>query len=161
MRRASIWVILTVLIVAGGLYGATRDWRGVRVQPDQQNVQADQRAGESRAGKNASATDAAPAEGARQRQIQGSAQPLQLTAEQREKIRSYVASHQEGRVDNAEITLMVGGGVPQQIQLADLPVELADALRGYTGDKYIVVRDKMAIVDPEVRRIVAVIPDVQ
>ena len=135
MRRASVWIILTVLIVAGGLYAATRDWRSVRVQPDQQNVQADQQGGESRAGKNASATDAAPGEGPRQRQIQGSAQPLQLTAEQREKIRSYVASHQEGRVDNAEITLMVGGGVPQQIPLADLPMELADALRGYTGDK--------------------------
>lgn len=163
MKRASVWIILTVIIVAGGLYAATRDWRGLRVQPDQQGVQADQRAGESRAGRNATATDAtsAPTEGARQRQIQGTAQPLQLNAEQREKIRSYIASHQEGRLENADVTLMVGGGVPQQIPLADLPVELADALHGYTGDKYIVVRDKMAIVDPEVRRIVAVIPDVQ
>jgi hypothetical protein len=161
MKRASVWIILTVIIVAGGIFAASRDWRSVRVQPDQQGVQADQRAGESRAGRNTTSTDAAPAEGARERQIKGSAQPLQLTDEQRDKIRSYVASHQEGRVENVDITLMVGSAVPQQTPLADLPVELADALRGYTGDKYIVVRDKMAIIDPEVRRIVAVIPDVQ
>jgi hypothetical protein len=161
MKRASIWVILAIVFVAGGLYAATRDWRGVRVQPDQQNVQSDQRAGESAAGKNATASDTSPAEGARERQIKGSSQPLELTNVQREKIRSHVSSHREGRLEQADFTLMVGSAVPQQIPLADLPVELSDALGGYTGNKYVVVRDKMAIIDPEVRRIVAVIPDVQ
>jgi Protein of unknown function (DUF1236) len=161
MKRASVWVILTLVFVVAGLYAATRDWRGERVQPDQQGVQSDQRAGESAAGKNAAASDTSPAEGARERQIKGSAQSGELTAEQREKIRSYVSSHREGRLEQADFTLMVGSGVPQQIPLADLPVELSDALGGYTGNKYVVVRDKMAIVDPEVRRIVAVIPDVQ
>ena len=161
MKRAFLWVIVPVLFVVAGVYAASRDWRGGSVQPDEQGVRSDQRCIESLAGKNATASDTSLAQGARERQIKGTSQPLELSAEQREKIRSYVSAHPEGRLEQADFTLMIGTGVPQQVPLANLPLELADALGGYTGSKFVIVRDKMAIVDPEVRRIVAVIPDLQ
>src|SRR5829696_1699275 len=122
MKRASVWVIFTVIFVIAGLYAATRNWRDLRVQPDPQGVQSDQRAGQSTAGKNATASDSAPFQGAREREIKGSSQPLELTAAQREKIRSYVSSHPQGQMEQVDFTLMIGTGVPKQIPLADLPL---------------------------------------
>ena len=42
----------------------------------------------------------------------------------------------------------------------DLPNEIADALGGYNGDQYLLVRNQLVIVDRASRRIVALIPGV-
>ncbi len=94
------------------------------------------------------------------RAIIGTAAPLALTAEQREKIRGQVAGPRETRVDTSEFTPTIGTTVPQHVLLHRLPAELADIIGGYHGSDYLIVRDRLVIVDPNVRRIVAVVPGV-
>jgi Protein of unknown function (DUF1236) len=109
--------------------------------------------GQSPAGKND--TSIGKDEQARTREILQSTAPVHLSQEQRQKIQNLMAhTPQEQRVFPATI----GAGVPKQIQLFDLPLDVADSLHGYTGDKYLVMRDQMIIVDPQVRRVVAILP---
>jgi hypothetical protein len=59
------------------------------------------------------------------------------------------------------MSLTVGAAVPRQIELRDLPTAVADALHGYNGDKYLLVRDQLVIVDGQARRVVALVPGVK
>jgi hypothetical protein len=38
---------------------------------------------------------------------------------------------------------------------------VADVLHGYNGDKYLLVRDQLVVVDTQARRIVALVPGVK
>ena len=91
-------------------------------------------------------------------QIEKSAGPLQLSDAQRAKIRSYFADNKGDRTDNADFALSVGAAVPQQARLQKLPPQISSALGGYQADQYVLVRNQLVIVDPNARRVVAVIP---
>jgi uncharacterized protein DUF1236 len=101
-----------------------------------------------------------PSEDARAREIAGPTAPLALTTEQRDKIRGQVAGPREARVDTSEFKPTLGTIVPPHVLLHHLPAELADIMGGYHGSDYLIVRDQLVIVDPNVRRIVAVVPGV-
>jgi hypothetical protein len=103
-----------------------------------------------------------PSEDTQVRETTGVAQPPPpgLTSEQRDKIRGLVAGPRESRVDTSEFTPTVGTTVPAHVLLHHLPPELADIMGGYHGSDYLIVLDKLVIVDPNVRRIVAVVPGV-
>jgi len=118
-------------------------------------------AGESAAGKSSPAGPAENQDNAgRAANIRGSASgAVSLSQDQREKISAYVSRHRIHRVDNVNFTIAVGAAVPRQAELRDLPAELAKLLQGYSGDKYVLVRDQLVIVDPKARRIVAIIPN--
>jgi hypothetical protein len=158
MRRVWWWLIggaaVVVLMAAVSQY----DWRQETQPQDPTGPRYDQRAGESEAGKRETAADA-PREEARAQDITQSAQPLRLSDEQRERIRAALGGSREARVDNVDFGLSLGSAVPRQVQLHDLPVELADIIGGYHGSKYLIVRDQLVIVDAEARRIVAIIPN--
>ena len=118
-------------------------------------------AGESAVGKS---TPAGPAENqtssGRAAKIRGSASgTLSLSQEQREKISAYVSRHRVHRVDSVNFSIAIGAAVPRQAELRDLPRELVQVLQGYSGDKYVLVRDQLVIVDSKARRIVAIIPN--
>jgi len=51
----------------------------------------------------------------------------------------------------------VDTSISSRITITNL-LELADALHGYNGDKYVVMRDQTIIVDSQSRRVVVVIP---
>lgn len=127
---------------------------------------ANQRSGESVAAKNdAVVPQTSRTVGAGQNspaaatQIEQSAAPLQLSRQQRAKIHSYFAIGKADRVDSADFSLSIGAAVPQQVQLQKLPAAVSSAMGGYRGDEYILVRNQLVIVDPNARRVVAVVPD--
>jgi len=125
-------------------------------------TRTDERAGESGAGKSSPGGPAQNQDNpGRAAQITGSASgAVPLSQEQREKIAAYLSRHRIHRVDNANFSITVGAAVPRQAELRDLPRPLADVLHGYSGDKYILVRDQLVIVDSKARRIVAIVPNV-
>jgi Protein of unknown function (DUF1236) len=86
--------------------------------------------------------------------------PAALTPEQREQIRGRIAGPRETRVDTSEFRPTIGTIVPAHVLLHRLPTELADIMGGYHGSYYLIVIDRLVIVDPKVRRIVAVFPGV-
>lgn len=93
-------------------------------------------------------------------QIEQTAEPLKLTDQQRQKIRSYFAANKADHAQSVDFTLGVGAAVPQQVQLQKLPPDVAAALGGYKADQYIIVGDQLVIVDPNARRIVAIVPGI-
>jgi Protein of unknown function (DUF1236) len=120
---------------------------------------SNQGSGESRVGKN---EPGAPDDntGAKARDIQGSSQNLSLSEEQRTQVRNVLSRSSMHRVDVADFTVSIGAAVPRQVQLQPLPNELSEALGGYRGGEYIMVRDQLVIVDRESRRVVAIVPGV-
>ena len=114
-----------------------------------------QKAGESTVGKN----DPAGSGGGRPSAIKQSSTALQLSAEQRQKIKE-VISHQPDppKVQKAPFEMMIGTAVPQDVKLKDIPPEITEIMKGYWGDQYVLVQDELVIVDQHSRRVVAIVP---
>jgi hypothetical protein len=98
--------------------------------------------------------------GGRAREIKATTRELELTAEQRGLIREIIAKGSAPRQETAGFELMVGTAVPQQIATADLPPKIAEIMNGYWGDQYLLVSDKLLIVDLRSRRVAAIVGDV-
>lgn len=118
-----------------------------------------QRAAESTVGKNDPAGK--DTNGTRADAIKQSSQPLQLDSQQRQKIKAVIA-HQSGapKLQKAPFEMMIGTAVPRQVELRDIPPEIAQVMNGYQGDQYVLVQDEMVIVDRNSRRVVAIVPAV-
>ena len=97
--------------------------------------------------------------GARSRAIeQTSTGQLSVSADQQQKGREALTKANPNRVESVPWTVTAGAAVPRQAELRDLPPEVADALGGFKGAQYVLVRDQLVVVDKEARRIVAIIP---
>jgi hypothetical protein len=119
-----------------------------------------QRSGESMAGKN-DTSPANPKDPGRAQAIEKTATShVSLTAEQKQRLSGLLKGQPQARRDSAGLTLSIGASVPPQIELANLPDAAADVLHGYNGDKYLIIGDQLVIVDREIKRIVALIPNV-
>jgi Protein of unknown function (DUF1236) len=125
--------------------------------PDAGNERTKQPAGQSGAAASHTITPGA----GEPRQITGTATgQLSLSDDQRKKLTDYF-SHPRGKVNEAtgtEFTVSVGAAVPRQVALAPLAPELKQILPTYKNDQYVVVDDRLVIVTPDDRRIVAIIP---
>ncbi len=118
-----------------------------------------QRAAESTVGK----SDPAGQEdstGGRARAIKQSSHALQLDAQQRENLKKILAQQSAPRVPEAKFEMMIGASVPDQVPLQDLPPEVTQLMNGFWGDQYVLVQDKLVIVDQHSRRVVAIVPAV-
>ena len=116
-------------------------------------------AGESMEG--ARPSTPSPTEPGRAGQITGTASgTVDLSDEQRQKLRQYFSAHKDVRLDHPEVPATIGAAVPRQLKLRNLPRDVTDPLQKYHGDSYFFVGDRLVIVEPKVRRIVAVIPNV-
>jgi hypothetical protein len=118
-----------------------------------------QRAAESSEGKNNPAGQE-DGSGARARQIRETSQPLQLTDEQRQKVRQIIAKENAPKEQKVDFELMIGTAVPRQARLQDIPPEITQLMNGYWGDQYLLAGDTMIIVDHQSRRVVAIVPGV-
>jgi hypothetical protein len=174
-RQAMVWgagaalvVFVAVLVWAfvtapnGQLGGTTR-----QTPSPSTGVLANQGAGESQAGKNQAVTPRQnPVIGSGQNSsgeaadIEQSAKPLQLTDDQRGQIRSYFAGKPADWQQSVGFSVAIGAAVPQQVQLQKLPPQISSIIGGYQGDDYLIVGDQLVIVDPNARRVVAIIPNI-
>jgi len=93
-------------------------------------------------------------------QIEQSAEPLKLTDQQRQQIRDFFAKQKGDRANGVNFTLAIGSAVPQDVPLQKLPDEVSSALGGYQADQYIIVGNQLVIVEPNARRVVAIVPGV-
>lgn len=93
-------------------------------------------------------------------QIEGSAGPLQLSDQQRQQIRDFFAKQKGERANDVNFTLAIGSAVPPNVQLQKLPSEVSSAMGGYNADQYIIVGNQLVIVEPNARRVVAIVPGI-
>ncbi|CCD91137.1 conserved hypothetical protein [Bradyrhizobium sp. ORS 375] len=131
---------------------ATSDTTVGRTMPAQQ-------AAESAVGKNDPAGQA-DATGGRERAIKQSSQPLSLSDQARSQVKNVISRQNAPRVQQAQFEMMIGSAVPGQVQLQDIPPEITQIMNGYWGDQYVLVQDKLVIVDQHTRRVVAIVPGV-
>jgi hypothetical protein len=116
-----------------------------------------QKAAESTVGKNNPAGQEDQS-GGRARAIKESSRPLQLDDAKRKQIKDIIARQSAPKMQQANFEVMIGASVPQGVDLRDLPPEITEVMNGYWGDQYVLVQDKMIIVDQHSRRIVAIVP---
>jgi Protein of unknown function (DUF1236) len=120
-----------------------------------------QQSAESSVGKNDPAGQE-DASGGRARAIKQSSEALQLKPQERQQLKTIIAQQSGApRIDGkAPFEIMIGAAVPRQVGSKDLPAEITQVLNGFWGDQYILVQDKMIIVDQHSGRVVAIIPGV-
>jgi uncharacterized protein DUF1236 len=155
-----VWVFVTA--PNGQLGGTTR-----QTPSPSTGVLANQGAGESQAGKSQAVTPRQnPVIGSGQNSsgeaadIEQSAKPLQLTDDQRGQIRAYFAGKSADRQQSVDFSVAIGAAVPRQVQLQKLPPQISSIIGGYQGDEFLIVGDQLVIVDPNARRVVAIIPNI-
>jgi hypothetical protein len=89
----------------------------------------------------------------------GGAAAVQLTPDQRTRIKGIVTrEHDAPRVDHPEFRVGVGVMVPRSVHVAVLPEEFVTVVPQYRGFQYVIVGDEILIIDPRTMEIVAVLP---
>jgi len=83
---------------------------------------------------------------------------VQLSQDQRTRIKETVITRSDARVENPTFSISVGTRVPQNVHVVVLPEEVIRIVPEYRGFDYIIVRDEILIIDPASLEIVAVIP---
>jgi hypothetical protein len=85
---------------------------------------------------------------------------VQLSQEQRTKVRDVIVTESSARVESVDFSISVGTSLPQRIHVRarPLPAVLVEIVPQYRTYKFIIVRDEILIIDPETFRIVAIIP---
>jgi len=75
-------------------------------------------------------------------------------------LKKILAQQSAPRVPEAKFEMMIGASVPDQVPLQDLPPEVTQLMNGFWGDQYVLVQDKLVIIDQHSRRVVAIVPAV-
>jgi hypothetical protein len=81
-----------------------------------------------------------------------------LGEQQLQAIQQYVSSHPQQVAPQTNFSIVVGGAVPQNEKLADMPPQLAKAIPGYASDQFVIVNNQFVVVERQTRRIVAIVP---
>ncbi len=99
--------------------------------------------------------------GGRAQAIQQTSRAADVSEQTRKKIADVIHSEKNPpRTDMASVALEIGASVPSSAPKADLPAEITDLLGGYQGDQYVLVHDKLVIVDQHSQRVTAIISGV-
>jgi hypothetical protein len=99
--------------------------------------------------------------GGRARYIKQSSEPVNLTDQQRQQLRSIIASAHGPALDRPNFEMMIGVSVPRQTEIADLPPEVTQVLNGFWGDQYLIAGNDLVIVDQHSRRVAGIIAGVR
>lgn len=85
---------------------------------------------------------------------------MHFSNSQRVRIRNFYRGHRGHfhRVARVGWPIVIGGYVPRDYAVYDIPDDFYGYVSGYEGYKYIVVGDELIIIDPETWEIVAIIP---
>jgi hypothetical protein len=86
------------------------------------------------------------------------ARSVQLSSDQRTRIKSVVTSNHTARVDHVDFAVKVGTRVPRSVHIVALPEEIVTIVPQYRGFDYVLVRNEILIIDPDTYEIVAVLP---
>ncbi|RAI41289.1 DUF1236 domain-containing protein [Rhodoplanes roseus] len=166
-RRLIMGGAIAAIVVGVGLVGwmvlpgydrhqATTDATGPRFE---------QREGQSTVGRStnvppdASARSTDPISVGRNEAISATAESsVQLPPEQRDALRNWASTHADQKVERVAFTVAIGVAVPQQAELRDISPELDAALPHYKGQQYILIGDRLVVVEKQTRRVVAIIP---
>ncbi len=97
-------------------------------------------------------------QGAQQQDTKGSAKSVQLSSQQRTKIRTTLINTKVEHVTNVNFSISVGARVPRTVRFYPLPIEIVEFVPEYRGYDYIIVGDEILIIDPVTLEIVAVLP---
>jgi len=82
-----------------------------------------------------------------------------LNEEQRQQIAALMSKQPRvAGADPGSLSISIGASVPRQVPLQPLPPEVVNVMKKFQGDEYLIAAGKLLIVEPKVRRIVAVIP---
>jgi hypothetical protein len=100
------------------------------------------------------------ATGGRARSIKQSSEPVSLSQDQRDQLRTIFSSASAPKMDEPNFELMIGTSVPRQATLADLPAEATQVLNGYFGGQYMMAGRDLVVVDQHTRRVAAIISGV-
>jgi hypothetical protein len=100
------------------------------------------------------------ATGGRARSIKQSSEPVSLSQDQRDRLRTIFSSASAPKMDKPNFELMIGTAVPRQATLADLPAEATQVLNGYFGGQYMMAGHDLVVVDQHTRRVAAIISGV-
>jgi hypothetical protein len=82
---------------------------------------------------------------------------VELTTEQKAKVRSTVLTGNAPRVTNVNFTINVGTVVPRSVRIVAVPATLVEIHPAWRGYMYFVHGDEIVIVEPGTLRIVAVL----
>lgn len=83
---------------------------------------------------------------------------VELTSRQQQALRSFAEAHAGQRADQVAFTVAVGVAVPRQVELQEVTPELAAAFPDHAGKRYLLMPGRLVIVEPETRRVVAILP---
>ncbi len=85
---------------------------------------------------------------------------IHFSESQRRRARDFYRHHRGHfhRVARVSWPIVVGGYVPRDYTVYDIPDDFYGYVPGYEGYKYIVVGDQLIIIDPDTWEIVAIIP---
>src|SRR5262249_16615711 len=86
------------------------------------------------------------------------ARSVQLSSEQRTRIKSIVTINRTARVDHVDFDVAAGTRVPHTVHIVALPEEIIRIVPQYRGFDYVIVRNEIPIIDPDTYEIVAVLP---
>jgi hypothetical protein len=98
--------------------------------------------------------------GGRARNMKMTSRDLQLSDQQRQRLRGLMTAASNPRLDTAGFELMVGTAIPDKTPVSDLPPEVTEIMNGFWGDQYLLVQDKMVVVDQHTRRVAAIVSGV-
>lgn len=79
--------------------------------------------------------------------------PLSLSAEQQQKIRDLLLTHNIMQSPASEFPLQLGAIVPVEVVLMPMPHEVAEAIPDYRSYSYVIAHDRIVIVATETRAI--------
>jgi Protein of unknown function (DUF1236) len=83
--------------------------------------------------------------------------PANITSEQRTQITRSFSSVRVAPVTNVNFALSVGTVIPTTVEWHDLPAEVVTVVPAYRGYKYVLVGNRIVIIEPASRKIVTVI----
>ncbi|HXF55016.1 MAG TPA: DUF1236 domain-containing protein [Hyphomicrobiaceae bacterium] len=89
----------------------------------------------------------------------GSSQSVELSQEERTRIRTTIRQRNVRQVTNVNFSISVGTRVPRTVTLHALPREVLEIVPHYRGYRYFVISDRICIVDPATYEIVYIIDE--
>ena len=92
-------------------------------------------------------------------QGKASAKSVQLSSEQRSKVRTTLTRNSRAeRLNNVNFSISIGTRIPRTVRYYPLPIEVVEIVPEYRGYYYVLVDDEILIIDPDTFEIVAVLP---
>jgi hypothetical protein len=81
-----------------------------------------------------------------------------MSQQQLQAIQQFAANNAQQGAQQVNFSIAVGGAVPEQVKLADMPQQLAQAVPDFAKDQYFIVNNQFVVVERQTRRIVAIVP---